>query len=128
VKILLDTCTFLWIVTDSRELSARARELFQEPANAVYLSSVSAWEIAVKYVLGRLPLPETPDRFVVPMRASHGIESLPLEEEAVLMLLKLPELHRDPFDRMLVCQALAHQLVLLTPDAMIRQYPVSVVW
>jgi PIN domain nuclease of toxin-antitoxin system len=115
VKLLLDTCTFLWIVTDSRELSLRARELFQEPTNAIYLSSVSAWETAVKYALGRLPLPETPDRFVGPMRAHHGIESLPLEEEAVLMLPKLPELHRDPFDRMLVCQALAQQSVVLTP-------------
>jgi len=63
-----------------------------------------------------------------PMRTSHGIEPLPLEEEAVLMLPRLSELHRDPFDRMLICQALTHQLVLLTPDAMIRQYPVRVLW
>ena len=128
MNILLDTCTFLWIVTDAPELSARARELFQDASNAVYLSAVSAWEIAVKYTLGRLPLPETPERFVGPMRTRHGIEPLPLEEEAVLMLPRLPELHRDPFDRMLVCQALTHQLVLLTPDALIRQYPARVVW
>lgn len=128
MNILLDTCTFLWIVTDAPELSARARELFQDPANGVYFSSVSAWEIAVKYMLGRLPLPEPPDRFVGPVRTGHGIEPLPLEEEAVLMLPRLPDLHRDPFDRMLVCQALTHQLALLTPDALIRQYPVRVVW
>ena len=128
MNILLDTCTFLWIVTNASELSPRARELFQDPANAVYLSSVSAWEIAVKYMLGRLPLPEPPDRFVGPMRTSHGIDPLPLEEEAVLMLPRLPDLHKDPFDRMLVCQALTQQLALLTPDALIRQYPARVVW
>ena len=128
MNILLDTCTFLWIATDAPELSARARELFQDPDNAVYLSSVSAWEIAVKYMLGRLPLPAPPDRFVGPTRISHGIDSLPLEEETVLMLPRLPDLHKDPFDRMLVCQALTHQLALLTPDALIRQYPARVVW
>ena len=128
MNILLDTCTFLWIVTDAPDLSTRARELFQDPANTIYLSSVSVWEIAVKYALGRLPLPETPDRFVGPLRTSHHIESLPLEEEAVLMLPKLPQPHKDPFDRMLVCQALTHQLVLLTPDALIRQYPARIEW
>jgi PIN domain nuclease of toxin-antitoxin system len=128
MNLLLDTCTFLWIVTDAPELSESARELFQDPTNAVYLSSVSAWEIAVKYLLGRLPLPEAPERFVGPMRSRHGIEPLPLEEEAALMLPRLPELHKDPFDRMLVCQALTHQLVLLTPDALIRQYPARTVW
>jgi PIN domain nuclease of toxin-antitoxin system len=109
LNILLDTCTFLSIVTDAPEVSPRARELFQDHASAVYLSSVSAWEIAVKYVLGRLPLPETPEGFVGPMRTRHGIEPLPLEEEAVLMPPRLPELHRDLFDRMMVCQALTHQ-------------------
>ena len=128
MNILLDTCTFLWIVADAPDLSTRARELFQDPDNAVYLSTVSAWEIAVKYMLGRLPLPVPPDRFVGPMRTSHGIDSLPLEEETVLMLPRLPDLHKDPFDRMLVCQALTHQLALLTPDALIRQYPARVVW
>lgn len=128
MNILLDTCTFLWIATDAPELSERARELFRDPANSVYLSSVSAWEIAVKYLLGRLPLPVPPERFVGPMRMNHGIEPLPLEEEAVLMLPRLPDLHKDPFDRMLVCQALTHQLALLTPDALIRQYPARFVW
>lgn len=62
------------------------------------------------------------------MRSRHGIEPLSLEEEAALMLPRLPELHKDPFDRMLVCQALTHQLTLLTPDALTRQYPVRTVW
>jgi len=89
---------------------------------------VSVWEIVVKHALGRLPLPDSPAQFIAGMRALHAIEPLPLEEEAVLMLPKLPDIHRDPFDRMLVCQALAHGLSLLTPDSLIRQYPVPVVW
>jgi PIN domain nuclease of toxin-antitoxin system len=128
LNILLDTCTFLWLISDSMELSEHAREVFQYDSASVFLSSVSVWEIIVKHALGRLPLPHPPAQFIAGMRALHSIEPLPLEEEAVLMLPKLPDIHRDPFDRMLVCQALAHGLSLLTPDSLIRRYPVPVVW
>lgn len=128
MKLLLDTCTFLWIISDDPALSEEARAAFSDPANEVYLSSVSVWEIAVKHALKRLPLPEAPDRFIPAQRTRHAIQSLPLEEEAVLQLSRLPERHRDPFDRMLVCQAIAHGLVVLTPDEAIRQYPVRTVW
>ncbi len=128
MNILLDTCTFLWIAQDAPELSATARVCFQDPGNRVYLSSVSVWEMVVKHALGRLPLPENPDRFIPAMRTGHGITSLSLEEDAALQLPRLPEHHKDPFDRMLVCQALTHGLVILTPDEMIRQYPVRTIW
>jgi PIN domain nuclease of toxin-antitoxin system len=128
VRLLLDTCTFLWIVSGSKELSAKARRAFEDPGNDVVLSVVSAWEIAVKNGLGRLPLPSRPDSFVPAQRVAHGIESLPLDEEATLHVAKLPDLHRDPFDRMLVAQAIASGLVLLTPDDAIREYPVRTLW
>jgi PIN domain nuclease of toxin-antitoxin system len=128
MRILLDTCTFLWLAADAPELSSRAREAFQAPDNEVYLSSVSAWEIAVKHVLGRLPLPEAPDTYVPRLRRDHGIDPLPLDEESALHLTRLPELHRDPFDRMLVCQAIVEGMVVLTPDASITQYPVRSLW
>ena len=128
MRILLDTCTFLWIVTDARELSERARELYVDPENDVYLSSVSAWEMAVKYGLGRLPLPESPGRFVPAQRKLHHIEPLELDEEAALHLTRLPLLHKDPFDRMLICQATIHHLVILTPDDLINQYQVRTMW
>lgn len=128
MKLLLDTCTFLWIISDDSALSEEARSVFSDPANEVYLSAVSVWEIAVKHALKRLPLPEAPDRFIPAQRTRHAIQPLPLEEEAVLQLSRLPEHHRDPFDRMLVCQAIAHGLVVLTPDEAIRQYPVRTVW
>jgi PIN domain nuclease of toxin-antitoxin system len=128
VRLLLDTCTFLWLITDDIALSAAARNAFLDPDNDVYLSSVSVWEIAVKYSLGKLPLPASPDRFIPNQRERHGVTSLPLEEQAVLHLSKLPLLHRDPFDRMLVCQAIQHELTLLTPDPLITQYAVRSSW
>jgi len=112
VKLLLDTCTFLWLIGDAPELSAPARKLFTEPANEVFLSAASVWEIIVKHTLGKLPLPQPPHEFIPTWRSRHNIEPLP----------------RDPFDRILVCQAIANGLTILTPDPLIRQYPVRVEW
>jgi PIN domain nuclease of toxin-antitoxin system len=128
VRLLLDTSTFLWIVGGAKQLSPRARELFSDPANEAFLSAASAWEIAVKHRLGKLPLPQAPDEFVPAQRSAHGIEPLAVDEESALHVAKLPDLHRDPFDRLLVAQALVGGLVVLTPDQDIRQYPVRALW
>jgi len=128
MKLLLDTCAFLWIIRDKPEASRTARALFSDAANEVYLSSVSAWEIAVKHRLGKLPLGDVPVRYVPAERDKHGIESLHLAESDTLVLDKLPLLHQDPFDRMLICQAIANQMVILTPDPLITQYPVLTRW
>ncbi len=128
MNVLLDTCTFLWIVTDAPELSQRARDVFENPDNSVYLSTVSTWEISVKHSLGRLPLPELPETYIPKLRRTHGIESLSLDEESTLHLGRLPDLHRDPFDRMLIYQAIVGGLVILTPDNSILQYPVRFLW
>jgi PIN domain nuclease of toxin-antitoxin system len=128
VRLLLDTCTFLWLAADDVALSPRARALFQSPENEVYVCVVSAWEIAVKHALGRLPLPTSPARFVPTQREALGVESLPLDEESVLHAERLPEWHRDPFDRMLVCQAIVHGLTILTPDPFVTRYPARTIW
>ncbi|MGH9460459.1 MAG: type II toxin-antitoxin system VapC family toxin [Vicinamibacteria bacterium] len=128
MRLLLDTCTFLWIASDSPELSSRAREIFRRPDNDVYLSAASTWEISVKHGLGRLPLPGAPETYVPELRQRHGIEPLAVNEEATLYLSRLPTLHRDPFDRMLVCQANVEGMVILTPDELITQYPVRSMW
>jgi PIN domain nuclease of toxin-antitoxin system len=75
-----------------------------------------------------LPLPEQPERFIPFQRESHGIAALPLDEEATLYLNRLPAHHRDPFDRMLICQAIVDGLMILTPDELITQYPVRTTW
>ncbi|MBM4363520.1 MAG: type II toxin-antitoxin system VapC family toxin [Deltaproteobacteria bacterium] len=128
MKLLLDTCTFLWLVSGDPRLSDNARTLFSDPDNAVFLSAVSAWEIVVKHALGKLSLSDDPADFVPRERARHFIEPLPIDEAASLALPRLPNHHRDPFDRLLVCQALTLGLTLLTPDPEIRRYPAQVLW
>ena len=128
MRILLDTCTFLWIVSDARELSKLSRELFRESSNEVFLSAVSVWEISVKYALGKLKLPQTPDKYIPLQRERHMVESLALNENSVLQINRLPKLHKDPFDRILICQAIDHGMVIITPDELITQYPVATRW
>lgn len=128
MKLLLDTCTFLWVGGRPEALSAQARALFQDPENEVFLSAASAWEIVTKHTIGRLPLPEPADRLIPRLRDRHGIDALPIDEESTLHLTRLPALHRDPFDRVLVCQAIVHGMTLLTPDPLIAQYPARVLW
>lgn len=128
MKLLLDTCTFLWAVRGDSRLSAQAAAMFCDPANEVWLSAVSAWEIAVKHQLGKLPLADAPGLYVPRERQRHGINSLPVTEADTLMLGKLPAHHADPFDRLLICQAIQQGLVLLTPDPWIHRYPVAVQW
>lgn len=128
MKLLLDTCTFLWAIEGGAALSEPVRAALVDPGNDVFLSAVSAWEIAVKHALGRLPLPEPPDRYVPAQRSARGIVALALDEDAALQLARLPALHRDPFDRMLVCQALAGAYTIVTPDTEIARYPVRILW
>jgi PIN domain nuclease of toxin-antitoxin system len=127
VKLLLDTCTFLWLAGGQR-LSDGAAAAIRTPANEVFVSAVSAWEIASKYRAGRLPLPEPPDRLIPVERELRGVAALPFDEESALQVLRLPQLHRDPFDRMLISQAIALGLAIVTPDPLIAQYPVRVIW
>jgi PIN domain nuclease of toxin-antitoxin system len=89
---------------------------------------VSVWEISVKYALGKLPLPQPPEKFIPIQREKHMVDPLGLDENSVLHLNRLPQLHKDPFDRMLICQAINHGLVILTPDELISQYPVASKW
>jgi PIN domain nuclease of toxin-antitoxin system len=123
VRLLLDTCTFLWIVGGAKDLSPRARHAFADPSNEAYLSAASAWEIAVKHRLGNLP--SAPGRFSRPMRPRH--RAFPCRREAALHA-QAPDLHRDLPDQKVVAQALVGGLVLLTPDDPIRQYPVRTLW
>ena len=128
MRLLLDTCAFLWLAADLPRASARARDLFRDPAHEIHLSAVSGWEIAVKYGRGALRLSEPPERLIPFAREKYGIAALPLDEESVLHAHRLPPLHRDPFDRMLVCQSIVHGMSILTPDPLIVQYPVRTLW
>ncbi len=128
MKILLDTCTFFWIIEDSANLSTQCKKSFTDPNNEVYLSVISLWEIMIKYQLGKLPLPEAPDIFIPKQRDMHAIMALTLDEAAIWQLERLPDYHKDPFDRMLIAQAIAHSMVISTPDEKITQYPIRTLW
>ncbi len=94
-----------------------------EESDAAYLSVVSIWEAVIKYQLGKLPLPESPHPWLAMQRQRHGIESLSLNEAAVARLVELPSHHRDPFDRILVCQSIEHDLHIVTVDPIVASYP-----
>ncbi len=128
MKVLLDTVTFLWAAVDSPELSARARQALTAGEGPLFLSPVSSWEITLKYSLGKLVLPTDPETLVPGIREVYRIQSLPLDEESTFQIGRLPLLHRDPFDRMLICQAIVHGLPILSPDSLIRQYPIRTIW
>lgn len=128
MKLLLDTHAFLWWITDDPRLPVKARRLIVDAGNEVYVSAASAWEIVVKLRLGRLSLPQRPDRFLPRQLERNGFLPLPIRLEHALRLYELPEHHRDPFDRILIAQALEDGLVLVSGDPQLRQYPPRVVW
>ncbi len=126
MKILLDTHIFLYYISADKRLPKSLGDHIQDATSEVYLSVVSVWEINVKYQLGKLPLPDSPVLYIPKQRKRHSILSLPLDEDSAARLLLLPDLHRDPFDRMLICQALHHSLVLFSLDTFVRVYPIAV--
>lgn len=126
MKLLLDTHVFLWYISGDKKLTDESRDIIQNPTNDVYLSVVSLWEATVKYQIGKLPLPQIPENYLPEQRERHMISSLSLDEASVKQLAKLPPLHRDPFDRMLICQAIEHDLTIVTVDSSIRAYSVAV--
>jgi PIN domain nuclease of toxin-antitoxin system len=127
MRILLDTHIFLWFISGDAQLPTSVRDAIRDLDNDVYLSAISVWEAIVKYQLGKLPLPEHPETYLPKQRDLHQIASLALDESSVLQLAKLPPLHRDPFDRMLICQALQNGLTIATVDTAVRAYLVSVI-
>lgn len=126
MRLLLDTHVFLWYISGDPQLPAAFREAARDPANQVYLSVVSVWEAVIKHALGNLPLPQAPAEYLPAQREAHRIMALPLEEAALVHLAVLPSLHRDPFDRILVAQALQHGLTLVTVDDAVSAYPVAI--
>lgn len=126
MKLLLDTCTLIWLLTGERKLPERIRSAIEE--RDVLLSAASAWEIAIKHAKGTLRLSQPPERLVPWARERYGFLSLPIDEEAALHVAKLPALHTDPFDRMLVSQAIVHGLTIVTPDPLVTQYPARTMW
>ncbi|MBI4697885.1 MAG: type II toxin-antitoxin system VapC family toxin [Nitrospirae bacterium] len=128
MKALLDTHTFLWWITDNHMLSERARNFISDGRNELFLSSASAWEIAVKAQLGLIEIPDKPEIFISDQISANAIQSLPIQIAHALHVYNLPFHHRDPFDRMLIAQAQLEGLPILTNDSQISLYTVKVIW
>jgi PIN domain nuclease of toxin-antitoxin system len=126
MRLLLDTHAFLWYITDDPRLPVAAAEAIQDESSEVFLSVVSVWESLAKHQLGKLLLPTPADEYLRHRREQHGITSLPFDEPSLSHLLRLPLHHRDPFDRMLICQALQHDLQIITVDPLFAKYPVTI--
>src|ERR1700676_4488819 len=106
MRLLLDTHVFLWYISADPQLPVAFRDAICDPANEVYLSVASVWEAVIKYALGKLALPEAPAEYLPRQREAHRIATLPVEEAALSYLAGLATLQRDPFDRILIAQAL----------------------
>lgn len=125
MKILLDTHIFLWYISGDTRIPTAMLQEIRNLQNEVYLSVASLWEVTIKYQLNKLPLPESPDIYLPFHRQQHGIRSLHIDESTIKQLIKLPPLHRDPFDRLLICQAIEHNMTIATVDGAVQSYPVS---
>ena len=127
MRVLLDTHTFLWAVGEPARLSRKVTQFLTADDTQAFLSAASLWEIALKVRAGKLRLPETAEFFVEHM-AALGVQPLAVEVSHVLLVLGLPDHHRDPFDRLLIAQSQAEHLPIVTSDPAIRRYSVEVLW
>ncbi len=128
MKLLLDTCSFLWITTLPRRLSPSAIEAIRHPDNIVFLSVSSIWEIAIKYKAGRLDLPSSPARFIPECLGLYELRTLDIGHSHVISAGDLPLHHHDPFDRLLIAQARIEGLAIATPDEAFATYDVELLW
>ena len=128
MSFILDTHAFLWWITDDARLSPRARDLIRNADNDVFLSIASAWEIAIKTQLGRLHLPERADRFVPAQLTRNGFQPLPIQMSHALYVGQLPNIHRDPFDRLIIAQSVLEKMSIVTRDTNISKYNVKTIW
>ena len=128
MKLLLDTSAFLWWISNDQSLSQRARDLISDGDNEVWFSAVSSWEIVIKASLGRVSLPEKIERFLPKQIGANGFQVLPIHLRHTLRVAGLPALHRDPFDRLLIAQAMVEGFAIVSADRQLSRYPVPVEW
>ena len=127
MRAILDTHAFLWAIAGDRRMSQKARDLFVGP-NDLFLSIASLWEILIKVQLGKLNVSRPAGPFVIRKLAENRIGTLVIQLDHLLAFEGLPLHHRDPFDRMLIAQALEEGLPIVTADPQFSRYPVEVIW
>ena len=128
MKSLLDTHTLLWFYLDDPRLSARAMALILDPANVKIVSPASYWEVAIKVNIGKYALEVPYDEFIQEAIHDNGFEILPIEPRHTSAVVALPRHHNDPFDRLLIAQAMVENISILSVDAVLDQYAVQRLW
>jgi PIN domain nuclease of toxin-antitoxin system len=128
MNALLDTHTFLWWVADAPQLSKTVKDFISNPDNKIFFSAASAWEIIIKVGTSKLTLPEESDIYITSRLTSNRFQILSIDLSHTLQIAKLPDLHRDPFDRIIIAQSQVTGMPILTIDRLIIQYPVDVIW
>jgi len=128
VQVLVDTHAFLWWLAGNRRMSGAAREVIDDPRNDVLVSAASAWEITTKHRLGKLPGADVVAHDIMTAIENHGFQPLAITVAHAERAGRLPGPHRDPFDRMLIAQSLAHDLPLVSNDSYFDRYGVRRIW
>ncbi len=128
MRLLLDTHSYLWWTIDDRRLSERARSVIEDGRNEILVSVASAWELAIKATLGRITTPEPIDDFLPDSLVRNGFRPLAIELPHALRVSRLPMIHGDPFDRLLIAQALVEDVPIVTSDPAITRYDVETIW
>lgn len=128
MRILVDTQCWLWMHTEPERLGEPVLAVIQDPGNEHFLSAASAWEIAIKYALGKLPLPVSPVEYVPSRMQLSDTRSLAVTHDHALRVAALQPHHRDPFDRLLVAQCQVERLRLVTADSQFEPYDIEIVW
>lgn len=128
MRLLLDTCTFLWLAQQPDKISRSAVELINDQNNDLFLSEVSVLEIVLKYSAGKLPLPKNPRDWIPEKIKFHQLISQPILPGEIYRSGELPRCHADPFDRLLAAQAIEKGLTLISPDTPISNLGASRVW
>lgn len=128
MKFLLDTHALIWWDENPARLGSKALAACLDAGNELWLSVASVWEIQIKMMLGRLALSKPLKHLIDDQVKQNGMLILPVKFDHILRLESLPDRHKDPFDRLLVAQALEENCVLMSHDPMIAQYPVTTVW
>jgi PIN domain nuclease of toxin-antitoxin system len=128
MKYLLDTHAFLWFVTDDNRLSPKARSIIKSNVNEIYFSAASVWEMSIKIRLGRLTIAEELEPFIVKQLAENNFRTLSITIFHSIYTSKLPDIHKDPFDRMIIAQSKVESMPLISKDKNIKKYKVPIVW
>jgi PIN domain nuclease of toxin-antitoxin system len=128
VKLVLDACTLVWLASSPDQLSDVVASAVNDVATDLFLSDGSVWEICLKWGAGKLQLPKPPRLWIEEQRRAWNIDAVPIERNHLYRVSELPAHHRDPFDRLLVAQAIENGLTIATPDPLIVLYPAAVLW